>query len=188
MICGSATMSPAVPPTTASVGSQWCPLPSWSGNSQIPFWSWRKSMGKLRQLTCRSDANSPPDLEACDTCEGLSGNGASAACAWILDGVQNNPAQMTRAKTDCFLGIRLIEFLGCGSLLLGVLLISISVRERTGGLSVRLFHGRYFLVGECWSQPFNPCPIYHCASACEIIIGLPEASKNMTPAFSPLIA
>jgi hypothetical protein len=61
---------------------------------------------------------------------------------------------MTRAKTDCFLGIRLIEFLGCGSLLLGVLLISISVRERTDGLSICLFHGRYFLVGEFMEPTF----------------------------------
>jgi hypothetical protein len=66
---------------------------------------------------------------------------------------------------------------------------SISPRKMQAAFICRLSSRVCFAVTDSSDLlPSAPCLIYHSFSACEIIIGLPEASKNMAPAFSTLTA
>jgi len=77
----SVAINTAVPPAMASVGIQCLPLASCTGNVQIFFWSWRKSLGSEPHETCRSDAGSPPWCELNCTSEGASGRLWELLCA-----------------------------------------------------------------------------------------------------------
>jgi len=92
-------MRPAVPAAIPSVGIQWRPLASCSGNSQISFWSWKKSRGSARQLSSRSEVWSC----ACSTDwiagDRLSGRFASFCCAWIRVG-KAAVATMTKLRAQ----------------------------------------------------------------------------------------
>src|SRR6185295_18517328 len=75
MAYGSATINPAVKPVMAVVGNKCWPLANCPGNThQIAFWSCKKDLGRLRQVTCRlvGDCGGCPADSL--TCEGLSGN------------------------------------------------------------------------------------------------------------------
>jgi hypothetical protein len=65
---------------------------------------------------------------------------------------------MTRAKTDCFLGIRFIEFLGCGSLVLGVLLIKFHQEKCWRRLSAVYLQAPVSRLQTLAARPFSPVP------------------------------
>src|SRR5579862_1206196 len=113
MTCGSATISPAVPPAIPRVGNQWRPFANWTGNNQMSFWSRRKSLGRLRQETSRLDGESPLSFTAACAAMGASGKFESGACAQTQLGAQKTFAQKT--KIDRRFANTFTEMLGCKS-------------------------------------------------------------------------
>jgi hypothetical protein len=161
-------------------------------------------LGRLRHVTSRSDAASPGledcdaelcerascETEACETelCEigeGLSGN-AAAACANTRLGVHSNPAETTRVRTDEFLNIRRITIswmrrpgsrcaAGCPTIQIKDTLFPLFIwRLSSGYLQTNKRNGPLKPVA---SSP-AACPHYRFCLPCEIIAGLPQASKE----------
>src|ERR1051326_723028 len=104
-----------------SVGSQWCPLATCTGNVQMSFWSRRKSPGRLFHVTSRAAGDVLLSLFGRVDFAGLSGT-PPVVCAEQSAGAQKKPILRTILSSDC-LFMRIIRVLGCSSLVLGVLLV-----------------------------------------------------------------
>lgn len=102
-------MSPAVTPEIDRVGSQCFPFASCSGNDQMSFWSCRKSLGRLRQVTSRLVGDSALSFAGCDATAGSSGKFASVVCAQAEREEHKTPVQKTKRSNG--LAKSLIEIL-----------------------------------------------------------------------------
>src|SRR5579864_1848103 len=78
----------------------------------MPFWSCKKSLGKDRQVTSRSDPGSWACLAYCEVYEGLSGRAALPSCAQADFGELQMPAQSRKSRIHRF-SLTFIEVLGC---------------------------------------------------------------------------